>query len=73
MTPFEALCGYKPIQLPMGVLFDSMVPATSILTRDRQALLQLLCYHFQQAQNRMKYFADRKRTERNWRLGIWFI
>lgn len=35
MTFFEALYGYKPMQFPVGVLFDSTVPAASTLTKGR--------------------------------------
>ena len=63
-TPFEALYGYKPNHLPLGFISDTIVPAASDLVRDRQAFLQILRQYFTQSQQRMKYFADRKRSER---------
>jgi hypothetical protein len=70
-TPFEAVYGYPPPSLL------SYVPGTSANTvvdsqlRDRTTIITLLKEHLQQAQNRMKNQADKKRTERVFVEGDW--
>lgn len=46
MTPFEACYGYKPLQLPLATICDSVAPVASQLLRDRQEVLLLLQDHF---------------------------
>lgn len=69
MTPFEACYGYKPLQLPLGTLAETVVPAATKMVKDRQEILQALKEHLVQAQIRMKEFADRHRTEREFNIG----
>lgn len=57
------------MQLPLGTLCDSIVPAASQLVQDRQGILQLLKYHLSQAQHKMKENADKHRTEREFQVG----
>ena len=63
-TPFETLYGYKPLSLPIGPNQDTMTPATSTMLQTRAQMLQRIKEHLHQAQNRMKVFADKHRTER---------
>lgn len=68
--PFEALYGYPPPQISEYVIHDN--EAKELLT-DRQQLLSTLKQNLHKAQQRMKKFADRKRVERSFQVGVWFI
>ncbi|KAJ3685492.1 hypothetical protein LUZ61_014656 [Rhynchospora tenuis] len=70
-TPFQALYGYPPNQLPMGAQPRSQVESVNQELRDRQKALLVLKQHLQKAQERMKQFADKGRTERKFNAGDW--
>lgn len=70
-TPFEALYGYSPPHLPMGMPPKSANEAVNEVLRDRQITLQGLKEQLRRAQERMKKFADRRRTERKFKTGDW--
>ncbi|KAL2253797.1 UNVERIFIED_CONTAM: Retrovirus-related Pol polyprotein from transposon [Sesamum indicum] len=63
-TPFQALYGYPPQQLPIGTYLQNHHSDVDGLMQERTKVLQLLKENLQQAQHRMKIYADRKRTER---------
>lgn len=69
MTPFEACYGYKPLQLPLGTLCNSIVPSASQLVHDKKGIMQLLKYHLSKAQHKMKENANKHRTEREFNVG----
>ena len=71
MTPFEALYGYKPIPLPLGPHHDTIIPAASQLLQERLRISSSIKDHLAKAQQRMKHFADQKRTERTFEVGDW--
>lgn len=71
LSPFEALYGYKPFTLPMGPYLDAIIPAASTVIQNRAQMLQVIKEHLAQAQNRMKMFADRNRTKRQFTVGEW--
>ncbi|KAK1669332.1 hypothetical protein QYE76_057491 [Lolium multiflorum] len=66
-SPFKALYGHDP---NLGALphVDETSPVAGILT-DRAAQVELLKQHLTVAQNRMKIYADSKRSERVFEVG----
>lgn len=63
-TPFEALYGYTPPQLSLCPLLETNVPAAEGAMMKRQQLLQILKDNLYKVLERMKFFADRRRTNR---------
>ncbi|KAJ4810364.1 polyprotein [Rhynchospora pubera] len=70
-TPFQALYGYSPPQLPMGTPPKSSVEAVNQVLKDRHQVMWELKQQLQKSQDRMKKFADTKRTERVFEVGQW--
>ncbi|KAJ4807982.1 polyprotein [Rhynchospora pubera] len=70
-TPFKALYGYDPPQLPMGTIPRCSVEAVNELMKERHEWLQELKNSLKKAQERMKKFADQKRSERTFAIGDW--
>ncbi|XP_070013614.1 uncharacterized protein [Nicotiana sylvestris] len=68
-TPFEALYGYSPPQLSLGPLLETMVQATEDTMMRRQQMQQLLKDNLTKAQERMKYYADKRRSDREFQVG----
>jgi hypothetical protein len=71
MSPFYALYNHHPRYLG---LTDASVPVVSDLQdwlQERQLISALLQQHLHRANNRMKQFADRKRSERIFQVGDW--
>ncbi|XP_071905951.1 uncharacterized protein [Coffea arabica] len=64
MTPFEALFGYKLVPLSLGPYLESVVPAASDMIQERNRIANCIKDNLAKAQQRMKYFADQHRTER---------
>ncbi|XP_071933558.1 uncharacterized protein [Coffea arabica] len=71
LSPFEALFGYKPTPLPLGPYLDSMIPAAAQMLQERTRIVSSIREHISKAQNRMKHFADKHRTEREFAVGDW--
>ena len=71
LTPFEALYGYKPPPLPLGPHLETIILAASHLLRERLRISSSIKDHLAKAQQRMKHFADQKRTEREFEVGDW--
>lgn len=69
MTPFEALYGLKPVPIPLGPYLDAVVPAAVDMVQQRASVMQSLKDHLGKAQNRIKQFADLKRSERAFQIG----
>ncbi|KAL2226832.1 UNVERIFIED_CONTAM: Retrovirus-related Pol polyprotein from transposon [Sesamum indicum] len=65
----KALYGYPPQQLPIGPYLQNHHFDVAGLMQERTEVLQLLKENLQQAQHRMKLYADRKRTEREFQVG----
>lgn len=68
-TPFQALYGYAPPQVPMGSLPYSIRTPVGLCLAERQQLLQQLKDNLIQAHSRMKFFADRRRSDRTLQTG----
>ena len=69
MTPFEALYGYPPPQVLDYVAGITRVGAVDLLLKGRQQLLSLLKQNLCAAQERMRWFANKKRVERSFLVG----
>nr|XP_016442062.1 PREDICTED: uncharacterized protein LOC107767544 [Nicotiana tabacum] len=68
-TPFQALYGFPPPQVPLGSLpYPSNTQAGACIAQ-RQTILQHLKENLTQAQARMKFYADRARTDRQFEEG----
>ncbi|KAM0053973.1 putative nucleotidyltransferase, Ribonuclease H [Helianthus debilis subsp. tardiflorus] len=71
MTPFKALYGIDPpIQLPY-IPGSTTVESLEEWLNDREVMLANLKQSLERARNRMKQFADLKRSDRQFELGDW--
>jgi hypothetical protein len=71
LTPFEALYGYPPPQLNFGALPRSANHAAQSTMVERQDTARRLKAHLLKSQERMKRYADSKRSERHFHVGDW--
>jgi len=69
MTPYEAVYGVPPPRLLSYIPGTTRVEAVDEVLRNRKQILNLLQQNIKQAQQRMKKFADLKRTEREFEVG----
>jgi hypothetical protein len=69
MTPFEALYQYSPPMIGESAFQPGLCPASHLTVTDREKHLQLLKENLLQAQQRMKIYADKNRTERSFKVG----
>lgn len=70
-TPFQALYGYPPPQLPLGCPPKSQIEAVNQVMKDRHDAIQQLKNNLAKARDRMKKYADTNRTEREFEVGDW--
>ena len=70
-SPFQALYGYSPPQLPLGSPPKSQIEAVNTLLKERHESIHRLRENLVNAQDRMKKYADRSRTEREFASGDW--
>ncbi|KAJ4745598.1 polyprotein [Rhynchospora pubera] len=70
-TPFKALYGYDPPVLGLGSAPKSSIESVNEVLRERQQMLVNLKLQLMRAQERMKKFADAKRSERHFNTGDW--
>jgi hypothetical protein len=68
MTPFEALYRYAPDMIGESALTPDMCPDSTNLVTERDKHLEQLKQNLLQAQNRMKQYADKLRTERSFEV-----
>ncbi|OIS99338.1 putative mitochondrial protein [Nicotiana attenuata] len=68
-TSFEALYGYTPPQLSLGPILETVVQAAEETMMRRQQMQQLLKDNLTKAQERMKYYADKRRSDREFQVG----
>lgn len=71
MTPYQALYSRPPPSVLAYVPGTTSVHAVDLALRDRDRILQILKSNIHDAQNRMKYYADLKRTERSFEVDDW--
>ncbi|KAJ3708704.1 hypothetical protein LUZ61_012409 [Rhynchospora tenuis] len=70
-SPIQALYGYQPTLLPLGDVIKSNNAAVNTMLKDRQRALSQLRGNLVKAQDRMKKYADLKRSERHFQVGDW--
>jgi len=69
VTPFEAVYGQPPTLHIPYLAGDSRVEAVDRNLRAREECIQMLKYHLEKAQRRMKDQADKKRVDRVFEIG----
>lgn len=69
ITPYEAMYGVKLVPLSIVCLHDIILPSAQDLLQQRVQVLQTLKENLVKAQQRMKYFADLKSTDRVQEVG----
>jgi len=67
--PFEAVYGIPPTRLMSYVPGTTTVESIDVILKDRAQLITLLRHNMQQAQHRMKKYADLRRSERQFEVG----
>ncbi|KAL0408452.1 UNVERIFIED_CONTAM: Transposon Ty3-G Gag-Pol polyprotein [Sesamum radiatum] len=68
-TPFEALYGYAPTPFSLEPYIETDHPDVDGYLKDRNKMIELFKVNLREAQNRMKHYADKKRTERVFQVG----
>jgi hypothetical protein len=63
MPPFKALYGYDPL-ISLGSSSSSKVEAVDEILKERQSIGLQLQQQLKKTQDRMKMYADKKRTEK---------
>ena len=71
LTPFEDLYGYPPPRVMDDVPDITQVGVVDLLLKDRQHLLSLPKHNLSAAQERIKWYADKKRLDRSFAVGDW--
>jgi Integrase core domain/Chromo (CHRromatin Organisation MOdifier) domain len=71
LTPFEALYGYALPQLSIGAVPKSVNQSVNDIMEERIRTARVLKEQLLKAQQRMKKFADKKRSERKFSIGDW--
>ncbi|XP_026459323.1 uncharacterized protein LOC113359983 [Papaver somniferum] len=69
MSPFKALYGYDAPHLAFQTIVTTSVATIEEYLAHRNAMLDILKDSLSVAQDRMKFFADQKRTERSFEVG----
>ncbi|WVZ64260.1 hypothetical protein U9M48_013810 [Paspalum notatum var. saurae] len=69
-SPFKALYGLEPNLAAEVSIASSTIPTVNDLVADRAIQLENLKQHLAAAQNRMKQYADKKRTELEFQLKL---
>lgn len=69
MSPFKALYGVDPPIANYHQLGSNSNPLVAAFVKERLATQQLLKENLQKSQERMKCYADKKRTEREFQVG----
>lgn len=69
MSPFKILHGYNPPQLTFELASQSKVVAVDQWLQERQVMAKVLKSNLEKVQQRMKFYVDGKRTEREPEVG----
>lgn len=69
MTPFQALYGFPPPMINEGILPDAIQPEVKDIMQAKILALQNIKHNLTLAQSRMKKYADRRRSEREFEVG----
>lgn len=70
-SPFEALYGYSPPQLGYGPHLMAKNVGIEDWMQNHQLISQQLKQLLQEAQKRMSYYANQRRSERKFTVGAW--
>ena len=68
MTPFKAVYGRDPPALIRGEVLSNVEEVNTMLL-ERNGMLEELKFHLEQAQCKMKKYADQKRREMSYAVG----
>lgn len=71
ISPFQALYGYSPPMLSIDALRGAQHDPEMAWLKDKQGMLAQLKDNLQQAQNRMKQFVDKHRSDREFQVEDW--
>ena len=69
ISPFEIIYGKTPLSIPNYLLGSSSVEAVNSLLSSRTQTLTTLQRKLQKAQDRMKFYADKKRRDHTFTIG----
>lgn len=69
MTPFKVLYGYSPPQISEFSVPCDVSQEARVTLEEKEAIVQKLKASMEDAQRRMKYYADRNRIERKLEVG----
>nr|GEU85209.1 retrotransposon-related protein [Tanacetum cinerariifolium] len=71
VTPFEVVYGQTP---PLHIPYLAGESVMEVVDRTLQAIeatIEMLKFHLKRSQDRMKNYADKKRSEREFEVGMW--
>lgn len=74
MSPFEAVydsMAFNPPTLLSYVPGTNTNESTDQFLRDRDQVIQPLKHNLSEAQNRMKHYVDKRKTEREFEIADW--
>ncbi|GKE37349.1 ty3-gypsy retrotransposon protein, partial [Tanacetum coccineum] len=71
VTPFEVVYGQTPPLHTPYLAGESAVEVVDRTLQAREAAIEMLKFHLKRSQDRMKVYADRKRSEREFEVGMW--
>lgn len=71
MSPFEAMYGYPPVQVQFHQLVSGGTGDLNQFVQSRASMLAAIKVNLTLAKERMKHFADLKRSEREFNVGDW--
>ncbi|GJW73776.1 putative mitochondrial protein [Tanacetum coccineum] len=72
-TPFKVVYGQTPLTHVSYMAGDSHVEVVDRTLVARETIIDALQFHLDRAQQRMKVFADRKRSDRSFEVGDWVL
>ncbi|GKD12172.1 retrotransposable element Tf2, partial [Tanacetum coccineum] len=72
-TPFEVVYGQTPPTHVSYMAGDSHIEVVDRTLVAREAVIDALQFPLDRAQQRMKVFADRKRSDRSFKVGDWVL
>jgi len=70
-SPFEVLYGYSPTQFGLQAADDAPVTDITSWLNDRELMSTVIHQHLLRAKQRMKKYADEKRSERQFKVDDW--